>query len=150
MTPAIDDQVAAAVAQARRGFDQALGLPPDRQTRSSYTAFGDELWHRYAKDPRCQHLQARPIQPSYWTAPTGWLCARCVQSAAQARRALGPGAMPLGHFEEFTCDRCRRYSRSELIPAVIRQDLWVMSFGFCQRCADDFVAEGAQLSDGAS
>ena len=81
---------------------------------------------------RCEHLEARPVQPSHLFIAEGrWRCRSCtVRLGATGRPGLG-----FSQAEEGTCDRCRRnVGIGHLEPLVLRQDIWIMYGGLCGEC----------------
>lgn len=145
MTTADLDQAHAATAEMRTLVAAALGI--DSEPTEGTSQLFEEFWATYSTASRCPHLSARPIQPSLLILPfPAWHCRPCAAAAgAQLRGAAG-----LGHLEEWTCDRCRRYTPSSLTPILVRQDLWLVVGSLCARCTRDAVRQGAALKGDAT
>lgn len=145
------DQVTAAVAEARTAVTTALGLPADHQPTKGSSPFLNELLDTHCRPdtPRCRHLTARPVQVWMMALPyPRWRCRPCMAEFGQTQRArqLATGHN-LGHTEEHTCDRCRRYLPGQrLTPAVLRQDLWVLIGSLCADCTAYGQRHGVQLT----
>lgn len=144
MTDPFLDQIEAARADARRTVADALGIDENWKIPHSADSIAENMFDQLKGDRRCRHLIKVPAQPSYWGALAGWECKRCSIETAAARRRLGPKAAVLGVVEEFTCDRCRRYTLRELEIVVCRLDFWTMILGCCPRCVQDFKAAGGK------
>ena len=140
-TDPLIEQAQAATTEARGMVAAALGLDTDRPTRGTSPLF-EALWTAYAQAPRCEHLAARPVQPSLLLLPeVAWRCRPCLRRWGEHRRALG---LTYGPAEENTCDCCRRYTPSGLTPTIVRQDLWLFILSLCHRCAQAAIEQGAK------
>lgn len=134
MTTPLADQIAAANAEVRGlltttmpGIELAKGEPP---------AWAAEMLDRHLTPtaPRCAHIAARPVQPTFLFAWEGHArCRSCVQAFALTQLAAGA---TLGDAEEGTCDRCREHvGADQLTTLVIRIDLWVLQGALCPPCS---------------
>ncbi len=143
---AFRDQAKAAVAEARRDVAGAFGLPDEPAPRG-VSPFFDELWDRHGQSRRCSHLSLRPLQPWHLFPADGvWRCKPCQGMWAATRKSDIAARRPfLDPVEEFTCDRCRRFSPGGLEPAVVRQDFWVIVVGLCGRCFARVESEGGRV-----
>ncbi|MGH1561448.1 hypothetical protein [Mumia sp. DW29H23] len=82
----------------------------------------------------CPHLQEAPMQTWSCTIAEGvWRCEQCL--AYHQQELLAHGSQ-LGTLEEHTCDLCRRYAPSSLVPLVLRVNHCVMYGGACSRCME--------------
>jgi hypothetical protein len=144
------DQFAAATAEARTFTKNALGLPADHQPGRGSSPFLNELLDAHCRPDvwRCSHLEARPVQVWMLTLPfPGWRCRPCMTNFAARMRAEMRLGRSLGQVEEHTCDRCRRYLPSEkLMPAILRQDMWIVVGSLCTTCTATARRHGAQLT----
>lgn len=141
------EQAEAAVRHARRNVATALGVPDEPSPRGVSALF-EELWARHGDDPRCRHLDARPLQPwNLFPASRVWRCGPCQGTWSAQQRATRAAGLPiLDAVEEFTCDRCRRYVPADpLQPTVIRQDFWVIVCALCRRCTRAAQSAGAKV-----
>lgn len=147
MDQGTQDQLAAAVRQARRIANRPVGRHPDAPPNASGDApfLSDMLDTLCTPDfGRCTHLEARPIQPALALLPhRGWRCWDCYRTFA-----LRIAGRWLGDIEEHTCDRCRRYVPSEkLLPLIARSALFIVVASLCTRCRALAVGDGAELLD---
>jgi hypothetical protein len=86
----------------------------------------------------CDHLRVQPAQT--WNmslGDPGWLCEECM---LRRHQDLFAGRWRLSAIEDFTCDICRRYVR-DILPLVLRVDIYVMRGGCCQRCYGKYYSE---------
>ena len=83
---------------------------------------------------RCMHLRTRPAQT--WNVLLDDGSFKCDECWAYFEAEIASGRFQLGLIEEFTCDRCRRYSNS-LQSLVLRISNFVLRGGLCQRCTKE-------------
>lgn len=81
---------------------------------------------------RCAHLGAQPAQT--WNVLLDDGTFKCDECWAYLEREIVSGRFRLPLIDEFTCDKCRRYS-SSLSPLVLRISNFVLRGGICRRCA---------------
>lgn len=146
---ALDDQLTAANLDMRHRFESAI---PGAVRTDSIPKWAKDLLDSVSTPAlqRCEHLQRTPAQPwfmSWWEKI--WRCTECtqaqaelVQSSMQRGIYIGPGEP-----EEGTCDRCRGYVGGEnLSPFVLRDNIWLVTFGVCEPCTVALQEDGAHIA----
>jgi hypothetical protein len=141
VTSPLEEQAQAAVTDARHIVEELLGIDHAHPKQGTSALF-EALWSAHEADPWCAHLRARPIQPAFLMLlpPLAWRCRPCLGEFAKAQRGTN-----LGLIEEFTCDHCRRYVRTQLTPTVVRQDLWTIILAVCHRCERLIMKQGGRV-----
>src|SRR5262249_36587436 len=140
--------------QATRLFDDSLrvaskntkqkleALLPDRiavEEKEEHIAWANRLVEDLLdKDERCGHLRTRPAQT--WNVLLGTSMFHCDQCWAYFQASVANGLFRLSAIEEFTCDRCQRYSTS-LVPLVVRVSNFALRGGVCKRCSGELMPE---------
>ncbi|MFJ8502497.1 hypothetical protein [Streptomyces avermitilis] len=129
----LEQQLQSATKQTRL---KAEATPKDKRIPIKNAKF--EKWatkfidDRLKDAPACGHLKADFAQT--WNMSTGDRTWKCNECFAYYQESVRKGEAPLSYQEEYTCDRCRKFS-PPLEPMMIRVDNFFIVGAMCSACS---------------